>query len=195
MTRDSSTIQGETGIPIDSPTEPTYGTRTGSALEPVEGRDIGQQEHPLGEAGRQTAETAGQIAERAKETGFKQADYGRERAAEGLQTLAGNIRRISGEMEAQQPGIANVTETVAEQTERLATYLSQTDAREMLRNVEDAARRQPLLFLGGAFVLGLATARFLKAAGGQGSNRTAWRTTTPPGAYAIDSRTGRLLED
>jgi len=141
MERETSTIQGETGIPVDESTEPVPGTPSDMALEPATG-DIGQEKHRL-------------------------TDYGREMAAEGLQTLAGNMRRISTDMETQQPAIADVTETVAEQTERLATYVRETDAREMLRTVEDAARRQPLLFMGGAFVIGLAAARFLKAAGSQ----------------------------
>ena len=97
-------------------------------------------------------------------------------------------------METQQPAIANVADTVAEQTERFANYLRETDAREMLRNVEDAARKQPLLFLGGAFVIGLATARFLKAAGGQDATGRRWRMTSPAGTYALDSRTGRLVK-
>jgi hypothetical protein len=33
----------------------------------------------------------------------------------------------------------------------------------MVRNVEDFARRQPALFIGGAFMLGLLGARFLKS--------------------------------
>jgi hypothetical protein len=41
--------------------------------------------------------------------------------------------------------------------------MERTDARQIIGNVEDAARRQPLLFLGGAFALGLVAARVLKA--------------------------------
>jgi hypothetical protein len=194
MTRQTSTIQGETGIPTDASGEPRTGPASDMALEPTTGES--QEQHPLADAGTQTKETAGQLAERAKETGFRQADVGREKAAEGLQTLAGNIRRISTDMETQQPGIANVTETVAEQTERLANYLRETDAREILQSVENAARKQPLLFMGGAFVIGLATARFLKAAGGQASGRSArnWRSANLDGPYALDSRTGRVVE-
>lgn len=68
--------------------------------------------------------------------------------------------------------IANVAETAADQTERIATFLRDTDARELLHTVEDVARRQPLLFLGGAFLLGAAASRFLKA-GASGSAQTA----------------------
>jgi phosphohistidine phosphatase SixA len=126
------------------------------------------QEQPLAEAGRQTVETAGQLVERATNSGLQQADRGREQTAEGLHQLASEIRTISTDMESQQPAIATVAEVAAEQTERIATYLRDTDARQLISNVEDVARRQPLLFVGGAFVLGLVAARFLKAAGGGG---------------------------
>ena len=63
--------------------------------------------------------------------------------------------------------------------------------------VEEAARRQPLLFLGGAFVAGVATARFLKAAG-QGNGRQSGPKSqsygyraTGPGSRVGGSRGGR----
>jgi hypothetical protein len=128
MTRDSSTIQGETGIPID----PAYGT---------------QPDRPM---------------ETAREAGLRQAEVGRQQAAEGLETLAGNIRRISSDLETQQPAMADAANSLAEQTERLASYLRETDTPGILRDVEAAARRRPLLFVGGAFVAGLAAARILR---------------------------------
>jgi hypothetical protein len=47
--------------------------------------------------------------------------------------------------------------------ERWADYVQNTDAREMANRVESFARREPGLFLGGAFALGLVGARFLKS--------------------------------
>ena len=122
---------------------------------------------PLSEAGQRAGETAGHLAERAADLGFTQADRGKEQAAEGITQVAESIRRISTEMESEQPQIASVAQTAADQAERLANYLRDTDARELLDTVENAARRQPLIFLGGAFLLGLAASRFVKAAGGQ----------------------------
>jgi hypothetical protein len=135
-------------------------------------------EQPLAEAGRETAQTAGQLVERATNTGLQQADRGREQTAEGLHQLAGEIRTISTDMESQQPAIATVAEVAAEQTERIATYLRDTDARQIIASIEDVARRQPLLFIGGAFVLGLAGARFLKAAGGGQQDVRSYRVGT-----------------
>jgi hypothetical protein len=133
-------------------------------------------QHPLTEAGQQVGESAGQIASRAKEIGFQQADRGRELTADGLGKLAQTIHRVSGEME-QQPAIANLATTVAQQTDRAANYLRTTDARQIVTNVEDLARRSPALFLAGAFVLGAVASRFIKAAGSPDSTSGAGRTS------------------
>lgn len=125
---------------------------------------------PLADAGQQAGESAGHLAERATDLGMKQADRGREQAAQGINQVAESIRRVGEEMQGEQPAIADAAQTAADQAERLASYLEQTDAREILRTVEDAARRQPLLFLGGAFVLGLAASRLVKA-GTRGTNQ------------------------
>ena len=146
--------------------------------------DAGQQ--PLAEAGQQATQTAGHLAARAADLGLEQADHGRHLAAGGIETVARSIRRLSTEVAAEQPAIASAATTVADQAERTAQFLNETDAREMISKVEEAARRQPLLFLGGAFVLGVATARFLKAAG-QGNPRQSGKSpyayrATGPGA-------------
>jgi hypothetical protein len=127
-----------------------------------------QETHPLAETGREVAETTGHLAERATNLGIKQADRGREQAADGIEQVADSIRRVSLDMEGEQPTIADAAQTAAEQAERIARYLRETDARELITNVEDMARRQPLVFLGGAFVAGFVAARFIKAAGGIG---------------------------
>ena len=133
-------------------------------------RDPEEPEHPLVEAAHETAQTAGQLAHRASETGFQQVDQRREQAADAVDRIAQSIRRVSVDIGEQQPAIGNVADTAAEQAERLAGYLRRTDARQMLDNVQGYARRQPLLFVGGAFLAGLAASRLMKAAGGdQGS--------------------------
>lgn len=129
----------------------------------------GQEPSPLAEAGQHVGESVGHLTERATGIGLMQADRGREFAADGVSKIADTIRRVSLDMQTDQPAIADAAQTAADQAERVAGYLRTTDAREMLSSVENAARRSPLLFLGGAFVLGVAASRIFKAAGG-GSN-------------------------
>lgn len=134
----------------------------------------GQEQHPLVEAGQQATESVGVLAERATNIGFQQADRARQQAAQGLESVSESIRRVSLDIEGEQPAIANVVTTAADQAEKIAEYLRTKDARQILSTVEDIARRQPLIFLGGAFVLGVAVSRLIKAAGGpsgQGGQR------------------------
>jgi hypothetical protein len=126
-----------------------------------------QPQHPLEEAGREATQRAGHMAERAADIGLQQADRGRDKAATGIDEVAKTIRRISTEMQPKQPQVADVGLTAAEGAERVARYLRENDTRQILSTVEDAARRTPLLFIGGAFVLGLAASRFIKAAAGE----------------------------
>jgi hypothetical protein len=145
-----------------------------------------EQPSPLAEAGQHVGDSVGHLAERATGIGLMQADRGREAAADGVSKVADTIRRVSLDMQTEQPAIANAAETAADQAERIADYLRTTDAREILGSVENAARRQPLLFLGGAFVLGVAASRLFKAASG-GSDTTQDKGT-PQRRYGNGSR-------
>lgn len=147
-------------VTLDDPMMRTTGS-TGT----TESSTATPEKHPLAEAGQQATETAGHLAERAAGVGLRQADRGRQQAAEGIDHVAKGIRRLSADLQVDQPAIAGAAETAAEQAERVAQYLRNNDARQIISKVEDAARQQPLLFLGGAFVLGVALSRFIKAAG------------------------------
>jgi hypothetical protein len=161
---------------------PTKTVRAPAVPDSMAGSDLpatgDTDQHPLAEAGQQATETAGHLAERAAGLGFEQADHGRHLAAEGIGTVARSIRRLSTEIADDQPAIASAATTVADQADRTAQFLNETDAREMISKVEEAARRQPLIFLGGAFVLGVVAARFFKAAG-QGNTRPGGIKTSP----------------
>ena len=51
--------------------------------------------------------------------------------------------------------------------ERFSNYLSEKDSEELINEVEDFARNRPAVFLGAAFLVGAAAARFLKSSAGQ----------------------------
>ena len=84
--------------------------------------------------------------------------------AEQFGTIAAALRRTTEHLRSEdQQRIAGLTETVARQVDEVATYLRNNDARAMRTDLENLARRQPALMLGGALVLGLIGARFLKS--------------------------------
>lgn len=144
-----------------------------------------ESENPLAEAGREVTEDAGHLAERAANIGLEKADQGRAQVADSVDRVAGSIRRVSTELRSEEPGVANVALTAAEQTEHIARYLRDTDARQLVRTVEDFGRRQPILFIGGAFLIGLAASRFMRAAGVASTS-----TQNGRGTYAIESGGG-----
>lgn len=84
--------------------------------------------------------------------------------ADQISTVAGALRRTSEHLRSEnQSRIAGLTETVARQADQVANYLRNKDAAAMKNDLENLARRQPALMLGGALVLGLIGARFLKS--------------------------------
>lgn len=62
-----------------------------------------------------------------------------------------------------QEGIAHYVERAGRQVQSLADYLKNNDAGQIADASENFARRQPAVFLGVAFVLGVVSARFLKS--------------------------------
>lgn len=60
------------------------------------------------------------------------------------------------------PGYAN---QAADQVERLSSYVRSRTIGDLIGDVEGFARREPAIFLGGSFALGLLAARFLKSTG------------------------------
>ena len=58
---------------------------------------------------------------------------------------------------------ANLAEQVANQADRVGDYLKGASGDRILRDVEDFARRQPMLVAAASLALGFAASRFLKA--------------------------------
>ncbi len=84
--------------------------------------------------------------------------------ADQFGTIATALRRTTEHLRSEdQQRIAGLTETVARQVDQVANYLRNKDAGAMRADLENLARRQPAIVLGGALVLGLIGARFLKS--------------------------------
>ena len=87
----------------------------------------------------------------------------------GLRTLADTFRKTGDDLKgaSQTTPLTNVTArytgTAASQIEKVANYFERKDLRAMMRDAEGFARRNPAIFLGAAFALGMVAARFLKS--------------------------------
>jgi|1186.fasta_scaffold25454_3 hypothetical protein len=122
--------------------------------------NAGSQPDRLQDAASNVVDRVGGTAQQQVET---RVDTGLDRAGDMLDQLAGAVRRTGDELRDQQPQIASIAETAASQTERAARYLRETDMQGVIRQADRFAREQPAVFLGGAVMLGLLAARFLKA--------------------------------
>ncbi len=114
----------------------------------------------------QVKDQAGKVTDKAKEQATTRAEEQKERAAQGLLGFADSLNQVSGSMRDQNPTMANFADTAATRLEDFATSIRDKDVNELMSDVEDMARRQPALFIGGAFLAGVVAARFLKSSSG-----------------------------
>ncbi len=144
---------------------------------------------------QQAKESTGKVADKLYDTAAKTAsskiDEQKSSLAAGLAGVADSIRQIGGSLgdEKQPQGVAklasNYGNTLADRVEQASSYLEDRDLGELLKDVEKFAHRNPTLFIGGAFALGIVAARFLKSGN---SNQALMRRQR----YEID---GKYLPD
>jgi len=116
----------------------------------------------------QAKEAVGQVAGQAKEQVTSRLSSQKNQAAQSLGGVAHALRLTGQQLREQdQAGVTTYIDQVASQVEQFSNYIEQHDVGELVGGVERFARRQPALFLGGAFVLGLLGARFLKSSAPQ----------------------------
>lgn len=129
----------------------------------------------------------GTISSVASQAGDKVAsglDTQKAKAAAGLGSVARALRQSSDQLREHDQGavVPEYIASAANQVERLSGYLQSSNTREMVNGVERFARQQPALFIGGAFMLGLLGARFLKSSAQPSSGRSAYE---PPSEQPV----------
>src|SRR5215218_3801806 len=93
-----------------------------------------------------------------------QVDQRSTEAGERIAGTAGDVRSIAQELRSQgKDAPANLAEQVASQADRVGDYFKGASGDRILRDVEDFARRQPMLVAAAGLALGFAASRFLKA--------------------------------
>jgi hypothetical protein len=116
-------------------------------------------------------EDTGQAKERVQEATQQakgrlrdQVDQRSTQAGQQITTAAGDVRSVAEELRTQGKDTpARYAEQAAEKAQSAGQWLEQKDGDELLRDVEDFARRNPWAIAAGGLVLGLAASRFLKA--------------------------------
>jgi len=150
------------------------GQRDGGASSFGQGR--GSSQAASGTAGGNEAkQKLADAAGRATDKVASGLDTGKARAADELCRVADALRQTGDKLRSDNAGAAvdDYIASAASQVDRFSTYVRSTSVRDMVSNVERFARQQPTLFVGGAFMLGLIGARFLKSSADSGASRSA----------------------
>ncbi len=116
------------------------------------------------EMARDTKGKVNEIAGKAKDQVKTQVATQKERAVSSLDDVTQTLHDTSRQLQDNgQDTVGNLMDSVATQIENLTGYLKGRDVDDLLGDLQDIARRNPTLFVGGAFVLGVAAARFMKS--------------------------------
>lgn len=132
------------------------------------GLTASQQTGAVAEAGKSIVEdakhVASEVAGQAKQQVSTKIEGQKDKAAQGLSSVATALRQTSESLKEQdQLGVTQYFEGFADQVERLSDYVLSSNVGQLVEEAEGFARREPAIFLGGAFLLGLVGARFLKS--------------------------------
>jgi ElaB/YqjD/DUF883 family membrane-anchored ribosome-binding protein len=102
-------------------------------------------------------DVAGQAKGQTREQFRNQISQRSTQAGEQVSSAADAMRRTSEQLRTEGK------DSVAKIVEELGSYLTRADGDQILRDVEDLARKQPWLFVGGSAVVGFLASRFMKA--------------------------------
>jgi hypothetical protein len=123
---------------------------------------------------------AGDVAGEAKKTAESGLAAGKKRATEGMASVANAIRKTGEHLRAEdQGGFTEYFDRAARQVDVASDYLQSRTIGDVIGDVEQFARREPALFLGGSFVAGLLGGRFLKSSRPAPAGRIAGPTGRP----------------
>ena len=132
-------------------------------------------------------QTTSEVVDQVQQQAGSRLNRQKEEAASELQRVAGAVRQLGEGLGGQDQGpiahyAAEYGRKAADGLERLTNYLRQNDARAVVNELENLGRRQPTILIGGAFLLGLAGARFLKSSmpASESTNANVDRGLPPP---------------
>jgi hypothetical protein len=135
--------------------------------------------------GARAKEKVSSVGHRAIDQVESQIEHRKERAATSLGDVAQTLRSASHQL-SEHERMAHYMERAADRVDELANFLNSHDVAEMVDDIEDFARRQPAVFVGGAFALGMLGARFLK------SSRRHVGYEGPMGGWSTEELTSRV---
>jgi hypothetical protein len=161
--------------------EPVYGTE-GSTGDGGTSEQVKEQVREKAQVAQDKARGA---ASQARGRISEQVDQRSTEVGQRIAGTAGDVRSIADQLRSQgKDAPANLADQVASQADRVGDYLKGASGDRILRDVEDFARRQPMLVAAAGLALGFAASRFLKASSGR-------RYESSYGSGNGDASTGR----
>jgi ElaB/YqjD/DUF883 family membrane-anchored ribosome-binding protein len=158
-------------------------------VQQSEAGTAGSEQSTAEQAKQKVQETAqqvqGQVGEKAREVKNEaggrlrgEIDTRSTQAGEQMSSTAEAIRRVGDELRTEgNDRPAQLADQAAQRADRLGQYLKEADADQIMRDVENFARRQPWLVAIGGAAVGFLASRFVKASSTQryqsGSNGSA----------------------
>ncbi len=112
-------------------------------------------------AKEQAKRAATQVTEQAKSTVGSRMNE----AAHSIGSVADAVRQTSHEIGTENDVVGRYGEQLAGHLEGVSSYLNEKGVEDVLMDLQDFARRQPAVFLGGAFMLGMVVGRFIRSSG------------------------------
>ncbi len=127
---------------------------------------VGDVARPAGSSGdslmTEAKNAVGHMAEGAKDQVVTQVEAQKDKAAEKIGNVAEALR-AAGEPLAELGPLPDLAGRAADQIESIAEYVQSRTVGDIVHEVERFARREPAIFLGAAFGIGLLAGRFLKS--------------------------------
>lgn len=104
------------------------------------------------------------LMNKVKQGAVSQLNTQKDRATSGIGSVASAVRQTMQPLrDSQQETMAHYVEQAAGQLDRFSNALKQKDVNELLGDAQRFARRNPAIFIGSAFAIGLVAARFFKS--------------------------------
>jgi ElaB/YqjD/DUF883 family membrane-anchored ribosome-binding protein len=131
------------------------------------------------------------IVDTLKKSAATQLTQQKDKATDGLGSIADAVRQTTQSLrERKQDTVAQYIERAADQLQQFSQRMHDRDLGDLTHEAERFARRQPALFVGAAFAVGVVAARFLKSSPAQSEHRE--HGYMPPPSTPLQTAAQRL---
>jgi ElaB/YqjD/DUF883 family membrane-anchored ribosome-binding protein len=132
------------------------------------GESIGELGSATADLGKEAQQQVTNLTEQVRQQANEQLASQKDKAVDVLETVALLLHQ-AGEQAQQQDKtlVANYAEKAAHQVGSISESIGQQDVTQIVQTTKDFARREPMLFVGGALAAGFLGARFLRSSAQQ----------------------------